>query len=263
MGLDALPAGRPRTGGVPSGGEPPKAAAVVGQSAERTRRPEPRTERHTSDRPVAVGLAASPPVALRPLDRQTKLHVLEQMDADEVRGCTKCPLHASRTQTVFGEGDPDADILFIGEGPGSTEDELGRPFVGRAGALLDKMIVAMGLERKDVFIANAVKCRPPNNRTPTPLEVDTCWDYLRRQIETIQPKVIVTLGGPAAKIILNTKEGITRLRGTWHSFDGVAPSIPVMPTFHPAYLLRAYTPENRRRVWSDLQAVMQKVGSSP
>lgn len=196
------------------------------------------------------------------LDRKTKVRLLQALDENEVRGCTKCELCHGRTQTVFGEGDPDADILFIGEGPGRDEDEQGRPFVGRSGDLLTKMIEAMGLSREQVFIANVVKCRPPNNRTPTPAEVGTCWDYLRRQIETIQPKAIVTLGGPAAKAVLDTKEGITRLRGTWHRYDGVNPAVPVMPTFHPAFVLRQYTKENRARVWSDLQAVLKRVSET-
>ena len=186
------------------------------------------------------------------------------MEEQEVRGCVKCPLHQSRTQTVFGEGDPDAPIMFIGEGPGQTEDEQGRPFVGRAGELLNKMIEAMGYQREQVYITNIVKSRPPNNRAPNPAEVSACWPYLRRQIEIIRPKAIVTLGGPAAKTLLETREGITRLRGTWYQYNEVQPPVPVMPTFHPAYLLRAYTRENRARVWSDLQAVRDFIaGNAP
>ncbi len=146
--------------------------------------------------------------------------------------------------------------MFIGEGPGADEDEQGRPFVGRAGQLLNKQIEAMGLKREDVFIANVVKCRPPGNRTPTPDEVAVCWPFLQRQIEVIRPEVIITLGNPATQAILKTTVGITRLRGQWHELWG----IPVMPTFHPAYLLRQYTEENRRRVWDDLQKVMEKLG---
>jgi DNA polymerase len=191
-----------------------------------------------------------------------KAEQLELLDVGQVRQCTKCVLCESRTQTVFGNGDPDAKLLFIGEGPGQKEDEQGIPFVGRSGELLNKMIVAMGLSREKVFIANIVKCRPPNNRTPLPDEVAECSAYLLQQIAIIQPKVIVTLGGPASKFILDTKKGITTFRGTWHSFDcpGVEQAIPVMPTFHPAYLLRQYTPDNRKKVWSDLQQVMAKLG---
>ncbi|MEE9212032.1 MAG: uracil-DNA glycosylase [Phycisphaeraceae bacterium] len=199
------------------------------------------------------------------LDRPAKSRVLETMDTEQVRGCTKCGLCHSRTQTVFGEGDPDAQLMFIGEGPGQNEDQQGRPFVGRAGELLNKQIKAMGLERQQVYITNIVKCRPPNNRTPAPDEVAACADYLRRQIATIQPRVIITVGAPATKVLLQTREGITRLRGIWHSYSGLepdGPAIGVMPTFHPAFLLRAYTPDNRRKVWSDLQQVMAKLAQS-
>ena len=194
-----------------------------------------------------------------------KTHLLEVIEVDEVRPCTKCPLHDSRKQTVFGEGNPNADLMIIGEGPGQKEDLQGRPFVGPAGEMLNKQIAAMGLSREQVYIANVVKCRPPNNRAPLTPEIDACWDYLLRQIRIIEPKVIMALGGPAAKTLLQTKKGITALRGTWHTFDGLlpdGPSIPVMPSFHPAYLLRAYTPENRRKVWSDLQQVMKLLGLS-
>lgn len=200
------------------------------------------------------------PVYKQTFDLSTKTHLLHGMDVNEVRSCRKCGLCSGRTQTVFGEGDPDANLLFIGEGPGENEDLQGRPFIGRAGQKLDEMIKAMGLERKQVYIANVVKCRPPENRAPTAEEVLACWDFLKRQIETIQPRVIVTLGGPATKQILQTAKGITAIRGIWHSFDALkpaGPAIPVMPTFHPAYLLRAYTPENRKKVWSDLQKAMK------
>ncbi|WP_428389171.1 uracil-DNA glycosylase [Mucisphaera sp.] len=200
--------------------------------------------------------------AVKPLKTDAKLRILNDLSA-KVAGCTDCGLAAGRTQTVFGEGNPDAEIMFIGEGPGQNEDEQGRPFVGRAGGLLDKQIAAMGLERSDVYIANVVKCRPPGNRNPAADEVAACSKYLQEQILTIQPKVIITLGGPAAKLVLETSEGITRLRGTWHEYRGVNPPVPVMPTFHPAYLLRAYTVENRKLVWSDLLAALERVGRTP
>ena len=216
-----------------------------------------------STEPSGAVPTGSPWSAAPELDRAARQQLLEQMDRDEVSCCTKCPLSEGRTRTVFGEGDPDARIMFIGEGPGQNEDEQGRPFVGRAGELLNKQIAAMGLEREQVFIANVVKCRPPNNRAPTPAEVDACEPYLRRQIQGIRPDAIITLGGPATKLILDTKLGITRLRGTWATYDGLLPTgpqVPVMPTFHPAYLLRSYTEDNRRRVWSDLQQVMERLG---
>lgn len=215
----------------------------------------------------ASQLTTSPAVATAErLSHARKVEILTAMDEQEVRNCIKCDLCASRTQTVFGEGDPDAQIMFVGEGPGQTEDELGRPFVGRAGELLNKMIEAMGLRRQDVFIANVVKCRPPQNRTPTPAEAAICGDYLRRQIQTISPTAIVSLGGPAAKLLLNTSIGITALRGQWHELPDLGPggsSIAVMPTFHPAFLLRQYTQDNRAKVWSDLKQVMQFVKDHP
>ena len=194
-------------------------------------------------------------------EAEAKARLLQEMDEDEVQNCTKCQLCNSRTQTVFGDGDPDARLLFIGERPGMNEDQQGKPFVGRAGELLNKMIVAMGLSRQEVYIANVVKCRPPNNRTPAPDEVAACSEYLRRQIAVILPTVIVTLGGPATKLMLDTKQGITAIRGTWHQYSSldIGEPIPVMPTFHPAYLLRSYTMDNRKKVWSDLQEVMAKL----
>jgi DNA polymerase len=173
--------------------------------------------------------------------------------------CTRCRLHEGRTNIVFGVGDPRARLMFVGEGPGADEDAQGEPFVGRAGQKLNDMIRAIGLEREKVYIANVVKCRPPDNRDPKPDEIATCSPFLVEQIEAIRPRVIVTLGSPATKTLLGTKTGITRLRGTWHSYRG----IPVMPTFHPAYLLRAYTQENRRLVWDDLKAARARMDREP
>ncbi len=182
---------------------------------------------------------------------------LEELNRTQVIGCEKCHLCRDRTNTVFGTGNPNADLMFIGEGPGHDEDMQGEPFVGRAGQLLDKQIAAMGLSRAEVYIANIVKCRPPGNRVPTPDEADACMPYLLRQIELIRPRIIVGLGATAVKYLLNDpKLAITRTRGQWKSFRG----IDFMPTFHPAYLLRQYSRENRQRVWSDLQAVMERLG---
>ena len=196
------------------------------------------------------------PLDLPALSREEKIRLLAQLEEQRVRNCDKCRLAQTRTQTVFGEGDPDAPIFFIGEGPGETEDKTGRPFVGRAGQLLDQMIVAMGLKREQVYIANIVKCRPPQNRAPAPDEVETCTPYLVRQIEIIRPRAIVTLGLPASKYMLSSNSTMGRLRGQWHEWRG----IKLMPTFHPAYLLRSYTVENRQAVWSDLQKVMDEIG---
>jgi DNA polymerase len=159
------------------------------------------------------------------------------------------------TRIVFCDGDPDAELMFVGEAPGADEDRTGVPFVGRAGQKLNEMIRAMGLSRSEVFIANVLKVRPPDNRTPTPEELDLDGPWLTRQIEIVRPRVIVTLGKPAAQFLLGSRETMSALRGHWTSFNGT----PVMPTFHPAYLLRQYTPENRRKVWSDLQAAMGKM----
>jgi DNA polymerase len=177
-----------------------------------------------------------------------------QVVREELGDCQRCKLCSTRRNIVFGVGNPEARIMFVGEGPGADEDRLGEPFVGRAGELLTKMINAMGLERSDVYIANVVKCRPPNNRDPEPEEVAACEPFLVRQLEAIQPEIIVTLGKHAAHTILKEKTPITRLRGQWRSYRGTK----LMPTLHPAYLLR--TPGDKKLVWQDLQAVMQALG---
>jgi uracil-DNA glycosylase len=202
--------------------------------------------------PVEEQISMDVPV----LSAQEKRTSLAQLDQTQVKTCKRCRLCEARHNTVFGEGDANARIMFIGEGPGETEDNTGRPFVGRAGELLDKMIAGMGLERRQVYIANIVKCRPPGNRVPAPDEVAACTPYLLRQIQIIRPRVIVTLGLPAAKYMLQTNNTMGRLRGQWHDWRG----IKLMPTYHPAYLLRSYTPENRAAVWSDLKKVMVEIG---
>lgn len=178
---------------------------------------------------------------------------------DDLGDCRRCKLCETRTNIVFGVGDPNAKLMFVGEGPGADEDAQGEPFVGRAGQKLNEMIRAIGLTRQDVYIANIVKCRPPGNRDPEPDEVATCSPFLFRQIEAIKPKAIVALGSPAAKTLLGTKAGITSLRGRWAEFRG----IPVMPTFHPAYLLRSYTVENRTKVFEDLKAARARIDEAP
>lgn len=174
-----------------------------------------------------------------------------------VAKCRKCSLHESRTRTVPGQGCLTPDILFVGEAPGAEEDQQGLAFVGAAGQLLTRMIVAMGLTRDQVFIANILKCRPPNNRTPLPEEMDTCLPYLKEQIALLEPKVIVALGATATRGLLGRTEGITRLRGHWLTFQ----EIPTMPTFHPAYLLR--NPAAKREAWEDLKAVLNRLGRTP
>jgi uracil-DNA glycosylase len=197
-----------------------------------------------------------PEFASPALPRPQKIALLQKLDADEVKGCPKCDLCKTRTNTVFGEGDPDAKLMFIGEAPGENEDLQGRPFIGRAGELLTKMINGMGLAREQVYIANIVKCRPPNNRVPSSDEVATCTPYLERQIELIRPHAIVTLGLPSSQYMLQLKTPMGKMRGRWHAWRGIS----LMPTYHPAYLLRNYTQQTREAVWSDLQQVMKKLG---
>ncbi|MFA7368934.1 MAG: uracil-DNA glycosylase [Kiritimatiellales bacterium] len=178
--------------------------------------------------------------------------------AGQIRICTACPLHAARKNTVPGEGNPARpDILFVGEGPGADEDMQGRPFVGAAGQLLDKMIEAMGYKREEVFIANIVKCRPPNNRVPLPEEMNACVPYLKAQIALIKPKIIVALGKTAVQGLLQEDVAITKFRGTWCHYEG----IDLMPTYHPAYLLRS--PGKKGEAWADLKAVLAKLGKEP
>jgi len=182
--------------------------------------------------------------------------------AEEVRRCCKCGLGSSRTNAVPGEGNPAARIVFVGEGPGADEDAQGRPFVGRAGQLLDKIIAAMGLKRSDVYICNVLKCRPPDNRDPKPEEIINCLPYLQRQIELINPEIIVALGAHAARALLDNNKSIGQLRGIFHEYYpglGKGP-IKLMATFHPAYLLRNYSHETRQKVWEDMKKVLAELG---
>lgn len=179
---------------------------------------------------------------------------LEELRA-ELGDCRRCKLcDLGRSNIVFGVGDPNADVLFAGEGPGYHEDRQGEPFVGKAGELLDRMISAMGLTRERVYICNVVKCRPPNNRDPEPDEIIACQPFLHAQVRGIQPKVIVTLGRFASQTLLNSQSSMGRMRGRFHEYLG----IKLMPTWHPAYLLR--TPARKREAWNDLQMVMKELG---
>jgi DNA polymerase len=175
---------------------------------------------------------------------------------EEVGECTRCKLARGRTKLVFGVGNPAAELMFVGEGPGEDEDLQGEPFVGRAGQLLTKMIEAMGYRREEVYIANVVKCRPPGNRNPEPDEIEACEPFLRAQIAAIRPKVIVALGKFAAQTLLRDPSPIGKLRGRWFGYEGVR----LMPTFHPAYLLRS--PQEKGRAWEDLQLVMKALGKT-
>lgn len=222
-------------------------------------------------RPQSIDQVGSTPLPQSPVSSPSrqrvptdqKIELLRVLDESQVKTCTRCDLHRTRTQTVFGQGNPDARLVFVGEGPGFEEDKQGLAFVGRAGELLTRMIVAMGTTRDDVFICNVVKCRPPNNRTPSADEIIACHPYLVQQLETIRPEVIVALGAPASKTLLNTAESIGRLRGRFHEYyysgkTGVGDAVPLMPTYHPAYLLR--NPDDKGKTWDDLQMVMRMLG---
>jgi DNA polymerase len=176
---------------------------------------------------------------------------------EEVRTCTRCRLHEGRTQTVFARGNPRAALFFIGEAPGEEEDRQGLPFVGPAGRLLDRMIFAMGLKSDQVYITNIIKSRPPNNREPRPDEVAACFPFLERQIELVRPRIICTLGRPAANTLLGTNLAMGDLRGKWQSYRGIA----VLPTYHPAYLLRS--PGQKRTAWEDLKKLIIALAEGP
>ena len=182
--------------------------------------------------------------------------------AEEVKACRKCEIANSRLNAVPGQGNPKARLMFVGEAPGADEDQQGIAFIGRAGKLLTQIIEAMGLTREEVFIGNILKCRPPGNRDPKLDEIDNCWPYLKRQLEIIQPEVIVALGAHAARTLLDSKLAIGKLRGRFHEyhFSEDAPPAKLMPTYHPAYLLRNYSYDNRKRVWEDMMKVLKELG---
>jgi DNA polymerase len=238
----------------------PKPAAVGAPASGPARSPQPT---------ASVAPALPTPPAPAPARVITEVRVASPAKAQAIAElreramqCVKCPnLAATRTNVVFGVGNIDAELMFVGEAPGADEDAAGEPFVGAAGQLLTKMIAAMGLSREQVYIANILKCRPDmpggssGNRKPTPEEMQTCIPYLHAQIDLIQPKVLVGLGGTAIEGLLG-KSGITKLRGQWHTYRG----IPLMPTYHPAYLLRNQSNAEKRKVWEDLMAVMETLG---
>lgn len=201
----------------------------------------------------------SPPIDIKNQDLQintknTKNEIQQKLNliSQEVAQCTKCPIHEDRTHTVFGTGNPQAKLVFVGEAPGAEEDRQGLPFVGRAGQLLTDIIVkGMKMHREDVYICNVLKCRPPNNRDPNPIEVLNCEPYLLRQLELIRPKVICALGRISAQTLLKTTASLNELRGKWHNYHG----IPLRVTYHPAYLLR--NPADKKKAWIDIQEVMK------
>jgi len=213
---------------------------------------------------VALPVATPPPTRAEPVilpSGPSLFEVVDQVENDtllkireDMGDCTRCKLHKGRNKIVFGDGSAKAQLVFVGEGPGADEDAQGLPFVGRAGKLLTQMIEGMGLQRKEVYICNVVKCRPPDNRTPEPDEVATCSPYLLRQSDVLNPKVLVCLGAVAAKTLLETNRGITQFRGQWLDWRGRK----LMATYHPAYLLR--NPNAKGEVWKDLQKVMAELG---
>jgi uracil-DNA glycosylase family 4 len=210
--------------------------------------------------PSAPSAAPTPPASASAKEAPVDRHVRLPQLAAEVSTCTKCGLAATRTQTVFARGNPDASICFVGEAPGADEDAQGLPFVGRAGQLLDRMIAAMGLSpERDVYVCNILKCRPPGNRRPEPVEMATCIPYLHEQLALVRPKVIVAMGNTAVAALLDTKLGITKLRGQFKLYQG---HTLVMPTYHPSYLLRPspQQTEAKRQAWQDLQLVMKELG---
>jgi len=250
----------PRTGGVPASapaGEPspPQAPVVAGEEA-----PAPIPESRAAAalrQELHEQVATARTLDLfdfgtgEPEEGVSREDALGRIAA-EVAVCDRCPeLAAGRTHTVPGQGNPRARLVFVGEGPGEEEDRQGLAFVGRAGELLTKMIEAIGMTREDIFICNIIKCRPPSNRLPTPDEAANCMPYLMRQLEVLRPRVICALGGTAAKALLQTHDGITRLRGRFYPYRGTL----LMPTFHPAYVLRNYTPDTRKKVYDDLLKV--------
>jgi uracil-DNA glycosylase len=218
----------------------------------------------TAMRPAIASapLKAAPPISVLPvLNAPSLFEAIDRVENDSLERiredlgeCTRCRLHEQRNKIVFGSGNPRAELVFVGEGPGHDEDVQGLPFVGRAGKLLTQMIEAMGLKREDVYICNVVKCRPPENRKPEDDEVATCSPYLYRQLDVIAPKAIVCLGGTAAQALLKTKDSISRFRGTWFDFRNTK----LLATYHPAYLLR--NPAAKSEVWKDLQKVMAHLG---
>ena len=199
--------------------------------------------------PAPPQVAAAVPAA----DRASALLIIR----DEIGDCTRCALHTGRNKLVFGDGDPNARLMFVGEGPGADEDAQGLPFVGRAGQLLNNMISAMGLKREQVYIANIVKCRPPGNRTPEPEEANTCTQFLFRQIDVVRPQVLVALGATAATYLLGSRQPLAGLRGRVHAYRGAQ----LIVTYHPAYLLR--DPRQKKEAWADLQIAMHELGLKP
>ncbi len=276
LGVDFLPVGTPPAGLLSAAAEPDHPEPT---NQPNFNSPSPSTDSMIEAKPTQPSFAVRPQASSHAPAQavstesiraayESQLTPQAKLDALLEKYTQDAP-HASFTTSftniVFGEGNPEADLMFIGEAPGEQEDQTGRPFVGRAGQLLDKMIIAMGLSRESVYIANVLKTRPPNNATPTHDEAAACAPYLYEQIRIVNPKVIVTLGLPATHLLLSSTATMRSLRGQFHTFPTPntpidLPQIDLIPTYHPAYLLRSYTEDNRRKVWSDLTAVMERLG---
>jgi uracil-DNA glycosylase len=245
--------GEPVVTAIPAAPSLPVEAAVVVEPVEEA----PVSSRPAFLEPPIAKLLSFDDLAPLPDSRVAPAHRADALLAikEEIGDCTRCPLaYAGRRTIVFGDGDPNARLMFVGEGPGADEDTSGIPFVGKAGQLLNNMIQAMGLKREDVYIANIVKCRPPANRVPEPVEANTCDQFLLQQIDVVQPQVVVALGATAAMYLLGVKQSLSALRGRWHSCRGAKLAV----TYHPAFLLR--DPRMKAEAWKDLQTVMKEMG---
>jgi uracil-DNA glycosylase len=248
LGLDVVPR-TVRRDHAPAAAEAAAAAAAIGKAGNAT-------TREAVERPAGAPAIAAASVLSEFLVEPTirGARTLDEL-RDVVGDCRRCKLCKGRTNIVFGVGNPAARIMFVGEGPGEDEDRVGQPFVGKAGNLLDSIITnGMGLRREDVYIANVVKCRPPNNRNPEPDEIVACEPFLWRQIEIVRPEVLISLGNFATQALLRDRTPISRRRGNWHDVAGT----PLMPTFHPAYLLR--NPSDKGLVWNDIKLVLARLG---
>ena len=274
LGVDFVPLGHAGAGadGAPgdAGADGPAQAEPVDKFAVSWRAVEVKPLERTPGIPAGRVVYRPIDVPQGPMGREAAQALLDTVRARYEADAPHQHFVTDHHSIVFGEGDPCADLMFVGEAPGETEDQTGRPFVGKAGQLLDKMIVAMGLSREGVYICNVLKTRPPNNATPTAEEAALCAPYLLDQVRVVRPRVIVALGLPASRMLLGTDEPMRSLRGRFHALGGAggifagAPDVAgirVMPTYHPAYLLRSYTEENRRKVWSDLKMVMEALGA--
>ena len=249
-GIQYVPAAQP----APDPRSPRRRTVQTQQQAEPVQARED-AHRNPTHAAASQGVQEIQPPSPPPRDPLARLSLAE-LEAVAKR-CTECRLHRGRTHVVFGVGNPHAELMFVGEAPGRDEDLQGEPFVGRAGQLLTRIIEAIGMQRQDVYIANVIKCRPPNNRNPEADEISRCEPYLIRQIALVKPRLIVALGTFAAQMLLKTKLPISQLRGRFHTYQGVR----VMPTFHPAFLLR--NPERKRAVWEDMQMVQRELRQLP